>query len=60
MEAYGWTHALFWVVSTLGIVYEIFLIILEHHLAKIENKLEKINQQMAQRGDDNNNGNVER
>ena len=53
MEAYGWTHALFWVVSTLGIVYEIFLIILEHHLAKIENKLEKINQQMAQRGDDN-------
>lgn len=53
MEAYGWVHALFWVVSTLGIVYEIFLIILEHHLAKIENRLEKINQQMAQRGDDN-------
>ena len=53
METYGWTHALFWVVSTFGIVYEIFLIILEHHLAKIENKLEKINQQMAQRGDDN-------
>lgn len=53
MEAYGWTHALFCVVSALGIVYEIYLILLEHHLTKIENRLEKINQQMAQRGDDN-------
>ena len=53
METYGWACALFWIVVVLGGWGEFFLILLENHLAKIENKLEKISQQMAQRGDNN-------